>query len=207
MEEEIFTALGQGNMDMTGETVHQMTCLAYNAAFNNAEEVEHGDLFHPGVGDGIEAEGGNVTGREHAVQCAVLIDHREGGNALIPHVAPSAIHGDGGAETGRTVKIQVLHLCADVIQHLGRLETEAAEHTVSLVADGAQMGGHIAVFPQCVFQRGIGHGCHDGVGIGVAVTGNIDGVHRQSLLFRCCCVHCEYIIILLPPQVNKRKNF
>ena len=32
---------------------------------------------------------------------------------------------------------------------------------------------------QGVSQRGIGHGGNDGVGIGVAVAGNIDGFHEK----------------------------
>ena len=67
VEQQVLAALGQGNGHAAGQGIHQVAALAHDAALDNAEEVEHGDLLHHGVGDGVQAEGGDVTGGQHAV--------------------------------------------------------------------------------------------------------------------------------------------
>ena len=59
---------------------------------------------------------------------------------------------------------------------------EPLQHPVGLVADGTQMDGHIFLLTQRVFQRGVGHSGHDGVGVRIAVPGHIDLVHTRKLL-------------------------
>ena len=177
VEQQVLAALGQGNGHAAGQGIHQVAALAHDAALDNAEEVEHGDLLHHGVGDGVQAEGGDVTGGQHAVQCTVLVGDGDGGDLLAAHQLPGTVHGDGGVQAGRAVKVQIPHLSADVLDKAGRLEAEALQHPVGLVTDGAQMHRHILLFAQCVLQRGVGHGGDDGVGIRVAVAGHIDLVH------------------------------
>ena len=179
VEQQILAVLGQGDGHGAADAVHHVAAVAHDAAFDDAQQVEQGNRIHTGVAHGVQAEGGDIAGGQHAVQCAVLVDHGDGGDLLLPHELPRAIHGDGGVQAGRTVEVQIPHLRADVLDKAGRLEMEALQHPVRLIADGAQMDGHIFLFAQCVFQRGVGHGGHDGVGVRVAVSGDVYLVHTQ----------------------------
>ena len=177
VEQQILAVLGQGDGHAAGQGIHQIAALAHDAALDHAEEVEHGHLLHHRVGDGVQAEGGDITGGQHAVQRAVLVGDGDGGDLLVAHQLPRPIHGDGGIQTGRTVKIQIPHLGADVLDQPGRLKAKVLQHAVGLVADGAHMHRHILLLPQRVFQCRVGQGGHYGVGIRVAVSGHIDLVH------------------------------
>ena len=65
-------------------------------------------------------------------------------------------------------------------QALGCLEAETVQHDLGLVRDPAQAGGFIFPVAQGIAQRRVGHGCHDGVGIRVAVSGYINGIHNKT---------------------------
>ena len=179
VKQQVFTALGQGDGHAAGQTVHQITALAHHAALDDAQQVEHGHLLHHRIGDGVQAEGGNVAGGQHSVQGAVLVGHGNGGDLLAAHQLPRPVHGDRGVQTGGTVKVQIPHLRAHVLDKAGRLEAEVLQHPVGLVADGAQMHRHILLLAQRVLQRRIGHGGHNGVGIRIAMAGHIDLVHTS----------------------------
>ena len=114
---------------------------------------------------------------------AVLVDHGDGGDLLLAHQLPRTVHGDGGIQTGRAVKLQVAHLGADILDEPGRVEMETLQHTVGLVADRAQVHRHVLLLAQGVFQGGESHGGNDGVGIRVAVAGHIDLVHTFQAPF------------------------
>ena len=177
VEQQVLTVLGQGDGHGAADAVHQLAAVAHNAALDDAEQVEKGDLLHLRVTHGVQAEGGDIAGGQHTIECTVLIDHGDGGYLLVPHQLPGAVHGDGGVQAGRAVEIQILHLSADILDAAGRLEMEPLQHTVGLIADGPQMHRHVLLLAQCVFQGGIGHGGHDGVRVRIAVSGNIDLVH------------------------------
>ena len=202
VEQQILAALGQGDGHAAGQGVHQIAALAHDAALDNAEEVEHGHLLHHRVSDGVQAEGGDVTGGQHTVQRAVLVGDGDGGDLLIAHQLPRPIHGDGGVQAGRPVKVQITHLGTDVLDQPGRLEAEALQHPVGLVADGAQMHRHILLFAQRILQRGIGHGGHDGICVGIAVSGHIDLVHIGQTPFTEKSFFLAAIIVQAVPLVN-----
>ena len=182
VEQQVFAVLGQGNGYGATDAVHQVAAVAHDPPLDDAQQVEQGDGLHTGLTHGVQAEGGDVAGGQHTVQGAVLIDNGDGGDLLLPHELPRPVHGDGGVQTRRTVEIQILHLCADILDEAGGIEMEPLQHPVGLVADGTQMDGHILLLTQRVFQRSVGHGGHDGVGVRIAVSGHIDLVHTRKLL-------------------------
>ena len=141
-----------------------------------------GHRLHPGVGDSGHAVGGDVAGGQSAVQGAVLVDNGDGGYLLFPHDVPGPVHGDRGVQGRGRIIVQVLHLGADVLHRPGGLEAEAVQHPLGLVADVVHMGGHIVPVAQGVAQGRVGHGGHDGIGIGVVVADDVDLVHRIQLL-------------------------
>ena len=96
------------------------------------------------------------------------------------HHMPGPVHGDGGAEAGRRVEIQVSDLGAYGADGLGLGKAEMPKHTLRFIADMAQMDRNISTVTQGIAQRGIGHGGGNGVRIGISVTGYINLVHKLS---------------------------
>ena len=98
------------------------------------------------------------------------------------HDLPCAADGGAGREHGGGVVIQIPHLGAHIGDQLGSLKAEAIQNDLSLVADLTQTGGLVLTLTQRILQRGIGHGRNDGVGIGVLMAGDINGIHSKSFL-------------------------
>ena len=182
VEQQVFTVLGQRDGHGAADAVHHVAAVAHDPPLDNAQQVEQGDLIHPRVAHGVQAEGGDVAGGQHPVERPVLLDHGDGGDLLLPHELPCPIHRHGRVQTGGTVKVQIPHLCADVLDEARRLELEPLQHPVRLVADGAHVHRRVFLLAQRVFQRGIGHGGHDGVGVRIPVPDHIDLVHTHVLL-------------------------
>ena len=80
---------------------------------------------------------------------------------------------------GRRVIVQIAHLRAHGLDAHRRLEAEAVEHEPCLIGDMPQTRGNEFPIAQRVSQRGIGHGGNNGIGIGIAVAGDIDGFHEK----------------------------
>lgn len=95
---------------------------------------------------------------------------------------PGAVHCDGGVERRRRVVIQIAHLRADVAQRPRRTKAESVEQTLRLVADVAEVCGHIVAVTERVAQRGIGDGGHYGVRVRVPVAGDVNFIHEVRLL-------------------------
>ena len=194
-EHEIFPAGGQGDDHLAGDDILQLTAFVEYLALQNRQQIEHGDLPHAGVSDRGHVVVGYIPGGEHAVQCAVLIGHGEDGDLFALHGLPTPADGGGGGQSGGDVIIQVPDLGADVADELGRLESEAVQYELGLVADLTQPGGLVLPLAQGIFQRGVSHGGDDGVGVRVSVSGDIYGVHRETLLWGNCA---QYSIIIQP---------
>ena len=164
-------------------------------------------MILPSSPHGAHVVVGHVTGGEHAVQRPVLVGHREDGDAVRLHDLPGSAQGGGGRQGGRRIVVQVPHLVANVRDEHGRLKPKAVQNDLGLVADLAQAGGLVLPLAQGVFQGGVGHGRHDGVGVRVAVSCNINGIHAVVLLYMKG--HSLFIMIPGPAFVNGpfRKEF
>ena len=172
---EILKRLGQGNHYLAGDGVHIVAEFIDQLALQHTEQVEKRQLVDAAVVYGLHVEGGDVTGGEHPVQTAVLVDNGHGGNLPLPHGAPGQIHGDGAVQLRRPV--QVADLGPHVLDQRRRFKAEAIQHILGLVVDCAD--AHRFVFPvsQGVSQVGICDCRHDRVCVRVAVSSNIDLAH------------------------------
>ena len=51
---------------------------------DDAQEVEQRQGLHTGLTDGVHAVGGDVAGGQSPIQSTILVDHGDGGDALLP---------------------------------------------------------------------------------------------------------------------------
>ena len=172
--------LGQGQDHLAGDGVDHLVGVAEELALQDAEDVEQGHLPQRGVGDGVHVVGGDVPGGEHPQQVAVVVGDGDGGDVLVLlHGGPGPVHCHRPVEDGRGVEVQVHHLGPHVLDEQGRLKAEAVQDQLGLVAEVAQPGGHVLPVAGGVAQGGVGHGGDHGVGVGVAVSGDVDLVHSR----------------------------
>ena len=82
----------------------------------------------------------------------------------------AAVHG------GRSVEDEVPHLGADVRDEYRRFRVELVEHPLGLIGHVTEAGRHIFPVAERVAQRRIGDSRHNGVGVRVLVSGDIDRV-------------------------------
>ena len=129
------------------------------------------------VADRAHAVGRDIAGGEHTVERAVLVDDGHGGDVLVAHDVPGAVHRDAGVERRRRVKVQIAHLRANVADRDRLRKAEAIEQTLRLIADVAEMCGHVIPVAERVAQCGIGNGGRDGVRVRIPVAGDVDSVH------------------------------
>ena len=181
-EEQVVAALRQGDRHHAGHAVDLLGAVVEDAPLDDAQEVEQRQRVHVPVADRAHAVGRDVAGGEHAVERAVLVDDGHGRDVLVAHDVPGAVHCDGGVERRRGVVVQVAHLRAHVAQHPRRLEAEAVEQALCLVADVAEVCGHIVAVTEGIAQRGIGDGGHHGVRVRVPVAGDVNLIHEVRLL-------------------------
>ena len=176
-EEQVVAALGQGDRHHAGHAVDLLGAIVEDAPLDHAQEVEQRQRVHVPVADRAHAVGRDVAGGEHAVERAVLVDDGHGRDVLVAHDVPGAVHRDGGVERRRCVVVQVAHLRADVADRYRLLKAEAIEQTLRLIADVAEMCGHVIPVAERVAQCGIGNGGRDGVRVRIPVAGDVNSVH------------------------------
>ena len=179
-EQQILPAGGQGYRYLTGNFVPKLAALVDDLALQNGQQIEYRHILHTGIADSQHIVVGHVTGGEHTVQCSVLIAHGHNGNVVRLHHLPCPADGGGGGEGRGRIVHKVPHLCADVVNELRGLGVKLPQHGLRLVADLPQTGGAVLPLAQRVFQGGIGHGGHDRIRVGIAVAGNIYGIHTET---------------------------
>ena len=67
------------------------------------------------------------------------------------------------------------------VDPLGGRKAKAVQHDLGFVGNVTQTGGHILPVTQGVAEGRIGHGGNDGIRVRIAMTGNINGVHKNLL--------------------------
>ena len=177
-EHQVLPPGGQGNGHDAGDLLPQLRTFVEDLALQHGQQVVHRNVSHLRVPDRGHIVVRDISGGQHSVQGAVLIGHGHGGHLVLLHGLPGAADGGGGIQGGRRIVIQVPHLVSHIGDEHGRLETEAVQHALGLVADLAQPGSLILPLSQGVLQCGIGHGGHDGIRVRVTVAGDIDSFHE-----------------------------
>ena len=182
LEQQIFIVLRQRNGYLAADRVGQIPGLVQDLAVQNAQQIEDRDLIDAGIGKRAHVIARDFAGREHAVQLAVFVRHGNGGNRfclVCLQSRPGPADRDCAGQGRRRVVVQIAHLRAHGLDAHRRLKAEAVEHKPRLVGDMPETRGNEFPVTQGVSKRGVGHGGNDGIGIGVAVAGDIDGFHEK----------------------------
>ena len=180
--QQAFPALGQGDGHLAGDGIHLVPGIVEDLALQHGQNVKQRHVFQLRSGDQVHVVGGDVVLGEHSVQGAVLVGHRQGGNGgLTLEGFPGLGHGDVGIQHRGRIKFQVLNLGEHTGNAGGGLKAEAVQHQLGLIGYPAQAGGLVFPVPKGVAQGRVGHGGHDGVGIRIPVSGDVNGVHNILL--------------------------
>ena len=162
------------------DAVGGLAGVQHDAALQRADQVEHGDVIDLRVQHRAHVLGGDGVGGQHAEQRAVVLHHRQGhGVFVLVQQLPGVVHRHGLVQHRRGIEVQVADLRAQVVDQHRRLKAEAVQHQLGLVADAAQPRRHVFPVAQRVAQLGVGHGGDDGIGVGVAVPGDVDRIHSR----------------------------
>ena len=178
VEQHAFMGGGDGDDHIAREFLGNARGLVDDLPLENREQVVDGDVVHMGRIHVFHAVGGNVSGGEHAVKAAVVLhdrDDRRGAVALF-HGLPCMEDGNAAVHGGRSVEDEVPHLGADVRDEYRRFRVELVEHPLGLIGHVTEAGRHIFPVAERVAQRRIGDSRHNGVGVRVLVSGDIDRV-------------------------------
>ena len=181
-KEQVFAAGRQCNIDFPGDGVADFPAPVENLPLQNRNDIVNRHGLNHGIVDTLHVVVGDIPGGEHAEQGAVLVDHGQDGDMCRLHGLGGAADGRGWGNHRRRVEIKVTHLIADVVNEDGRLGVEAVKYQLRFVADASQTRRDIVSLAQGVFERGVGQRGDDGVGIGVFVSGDVDGFHEKFLL-------------------------
>ena len=179
-KQQVFPSRRQGDGDLAGDLIPDLAALVEDLSLQNGEQVIDRHVLDRGIADSQHIVAGHVTGGKHTVKRTVLIGHRQYGDPVRLHHLPGPADGSGGRQGGRRIEVQVPDLRPNVVDQLRRLGTEFVQNGFRLIADLAQAGGAVLPLPQSVFQCGVGHGGYDGVGIRVAMAGNVNFVHSTA---------------------------
>ena len=179
VEQQIFPVLGQGDGHIAGNGINALAGLVEDLALQHIQKVKQRHLLQPARVYKAHVVICHILPAQHTEEGAVIIGHGDGGRGFPQHL-PCPVHGNGGRKDGRLIKIQVTDLGVHTVDPGGGGEAEPVQYDLSLVGNMTQAGGLVFPVAQCVSQGGIGHGGHDGVGVRIAMTGNIDLIHMST---------------------------
>ena len=180
-EHQRLSAGRQCQRHFAGNRFPQIITLVENLAFQNRQQIEYRHILQQRSAHRADVVVCHVTGRQRAVQGAVLIGHGDDRDLLGLHGLPATADGGLRKQRGGCIKIQVLDLCPYIGNELGGFKAKFIQHNLGLVTDLTQTGGLIFPVTQRVFQGGIRHGGNDRVRIRVSVSGDIDSIHGGLL--------------------------
>ena len=181
-----FLAPGQGDDHIAEDGIGGLTGLVEDGAFQHGQHIKEGYFLQIAFGDQIHVVSSHMVAGEDAVEGSVLVGHRQGGNILFLHHIPGPAHSHCGAEDGGLQEIQIPDLVVHIIDALGGCKSEAVQNDLGLVGGFTQTGGLEFTVAAGIAQGRIGQCCHDGVRIGVSVSGNINRIHKATSCY--CCI-------------------
>ena len=181
VKQQILPAHGQGDGDLAGDGIGAFAGGVEHFALQHAQHIKQRHFLQIGRGNQIHIVACHIFTGKHTVQRAVLVGDRQGGDVFLSlQLLPCPAHRHGSGQHRRGIKIQIPHLGVHIVDLLWRLEAKAVENDLGLVGNPAQAGGFIFPVAQSVAQGSVGHSGHDGVGIGVSVSGYINGIHKMT---------------------------
>ena len=178
IEQHAFMGGGDGDDHIAREFLGNARGLVDDLPLENREQVVDGDVVHMGRIHVFHAVVRDVSAGHHAIEGAVVLHDGDDGRRAVTslHGLPGVGDGHAPRHGGRGVEDEVPHLGAHVRDEHRRFRVELVEHTLGLIGDVAEAGRHIFPVAERVAQRRIGDSRHNGVGVRVLVTGDIDRV-------------------------------
>ena len=172
-EGRVLVILRQGDVELAGYLAHRAVELVHQRALQHAQQVEERQVVDAVLGDGLHVVGGDVPRGEHAAERAAVVHDGHGAHLAVAHRAPGQVQRHRAVERRRVVIVEVLHLRAQVFHQRRGVGVEAREQPRRLVVHAAQPHGLVAALADGVLQVGVGNGGDDGVGVRVAVPGDV----------------------------------
>ena len=183
LEQQFLPALGQGDDDLAAHGIHLLSGLIEELALQHGEDVEQGNVLQSTGGDIGHMIIGHIRPGKHTVERAILLGYRQGSEiGMLLQLVPSQTHRHGSTQYRRRVKFQIANLGIHIVDAFGRLETEPLQHDLGLLGGIAEAGCLIFPVAAGISQRGIGHGGHNGIGVRISVSGDINGIHKNASL-------------------------
>ena len=179
-EHQVFTTGRQRNGDLTGDTVLHLTALIEHTTLQNGEQVVDGDILNIGIAYRFHIVICHVAGRQHTVQGAVLVLDGQDADLILFHDVPCTADRSSRRQSRGGIKVQILDLSAQVGNQDRGLHAKTIQHQLGLITDGTKAGSLILAVTHSVSQRCIGQSGNNGVGVGVAMAGNINRIHTNS---------------------------
>ena len=131
--------------------------------FQGAEQIEDGNRRDRGIRDGTHVALRHAAAGNQTEKTTVLLNNREGGNAviiLVEHL-PGIGNGNAGADGGRRVKIDIRHLGTDGAEMNRRLKAETVQQEGGFRIQMAVARRNVVTEAQSVLEGGVGHGGND----------------------------------------------
>ena len=183
VEQKRIAALRQRNDDVAGDAVEKLCVLIEYLALEHAQHIVKRNIVDVRIDDGQQAVRRDISGRESAVQGAVLVYDGNDGHLLLAHHAPGSVHRDRGVQRRGRIEIKVAHLRAHVVYLARRLKAEFIEHALSLVAYMSKAGRSVFSVAEGVAKRRIAHRRNDRVGVRITVAYHENFIHYSFLRF------------------------
>ena len=183
VEQKRIAALRQRNDDVAGDAVEKLCVLIEYLALEHAQHIVKRNIVYMRIYYGQQAVRRDISGRESAVQGAVLVYDGNDGHLLLAHHAPGSVHRDRGVQRRGRIEIKVAHLRAHVVYLARRLKAEFIEHALSLVAYMSKAGRSVFSVAEGVAKRRIAHRRNDRIGIRITVAYHENFIHYSFLRF------------------------
>ena len=148
----VFKRLRKRDDDAAGDGVDKIAAFVDDAPLKHAQQIKDRKLVYPAAVYGLHIIGRDVSGGEHAVERAVVVDDGHGGDLPLAHGAPRQIHRHGAVQLRRAVKVQVADLCAHALYILRRFKAEMVEHVLRFIVYRADAHGLVFPVPERVAE-------------------------------------------------------
>ena len=179
LENTRLSGLRHGYDHFTGELLGNRLDLVDDFPFQDAQQVVNGDVVNIRVGNCPHGIARNVSGSQHSVELSVAVNNRQNGNAAgVGQRVPCTADGYRVVQGRRGIVVQVADLSSNVGEQHRRLHIEFFQDGIGLIADVSEPCGDIVPVTERVPQRRVGDGGDNGVGVGVAVSRNVDRIHN-----------------------------
>ena len=131
----------------------------------------------------LHIEPGDVAKGDNALELIVMVQHRQSGDIVVPHVFPCPLQGQVGGDAADLTVLDVMQPRLQRGHILGLLHAELVQHILGLRVHMPGTGGDILLPGEGALQVGVADGGADGVGVRVFMSDDDHWLHDTSLSF------------------------